>query len=117
MKTISDHIQHVKGKPHHVRRRVAFSAAMTGTALVALVWLVGSLGTGSFALKETSFADSSQGTGVVVAGGDGSSAEGLAGVGAAVASDNTNAPARIEIVNVATSTSSGMKAEQTTIPF
>ena len=109
MKTIPQHIKHIKSQPHHVRKRVAFGAAATGTALIALVWLAGSLGTGAFALKATSFAENAGG----VTPSD-RSAENLAGAGAALPSVG---PARIEIIDTASSTSSLKKAEQTTIPF
>ncbi len=115
MKTISDHIRHVQGKPHHVRRRVAFGAATVGTALVAFVWLVSSLGSGVFALKPTSFADSTGAETATVPSADNTNSQNLAGAGAAAVLDNSNAPAHIEIVDVAASTSP--KAEQTTIPF
>ena len=58
MKTIFDHIERVQGKPHHIRSRSPFSAAAAGTAIIAFVWLVSSVGAGTFALKDTSFAQS-----------------------------------------------------------
>ncbi|HEY4501410.1 MAG TPA: hypothetical protein VJI70_04105 [Candidatus Paceibacterota bacterium] len=114
MKTIFDHIERVKGKPHHVRKRVAFGVAAFGAALIALVWLVGSLGTGAFALKDTSFAQSIGQEGVVVAGSENGSPN-IAGVGAALS--NTSAPAHIEIVDTTPSKAQTKKAEPTVIPF
>jgi hypothetical protein len=114
MKTISDHIRHVHSKPHHVRRKVAFTAATTTTALVAAVWLIGSLAGGSFALPDTSFADAAgQTEGVIVVNESGDAQ--VAGAAAAPAVRDEDAPAHIEIVDVTPAASP--KAEQTTIPF
>lgn len=118
MKTVFEHIEHVKGKPHHVRRRVAFAAAMSGAAIVALVWLVGSFSLGTFALQENSFADAvGQGSIKTTDGGKGSPSvtSGIAGVAAVFQTANT--PASIEIIDTVSSTYQGKKAEQTTIPF
>jgi len=56
MKTLAHHIESVRAKPHHVRKQVAFALALGGTALVALIWLVGSLAGGAFHIEDTSFA-------------------------------------------------------------
>jgi hypothetical protein len=115
MKTIFEHIEYVKGKPHHIRKQVAFAAAAGITALIALVWLGASLGTGVLALKGNSFADSAKGTGTLTTGTADKNAA-LAGAAAALPNTNQNAPAHIEIVDTS-SPSSGKKAEQTTLPF
>jgi len=115
MKTIFDHIERVKGQPHHIRKRVAFGTAATLTALVALVWLVGSLGTGAFALKSTSFADSTGGERALTVSGV-SGSQGLAGAAAAPALGNASAPARIQIIDAGPS-AGGQKKAETTIPF
>ncbi len=117
MKTIFDHLERVKGQPHRVRKQIAFSAAAIGTAVIALIWLVGSLGTGAFALKATSFADSTGGEGTLTVSSGDNSSQGLAGAAAAPALGSASAPARIQIVDTASSTSAGKKAEPTTIPF
>ena len=111
MKTLSDHIHHVRTKPHHVRRKVTFAVAAVGTGLIAMVWLVGSVSRGVFALKDTSFADIA-GTASVEVANDGANAQ-LAGAAASLKDDE--GPARIEIVDIPQESSS--KAEQTTIPF
>ena len=82
MKTIFDHIERVQEKPHHIRKQIAFGAAAALTAVIALVWLVSSLGTGAFALKDTSFAQSAGEEGTFTATGD--NKEQLAGVGASL---------------------------------
>ena len=56
MKTIFDHIEHVKGKPHHIRKQIAFGVATLGSALVALVWLVSNYTAGTFAITGSNFA-------------------------------------------------------------
>lgn len=114
MKTIFDHIEHVKGKPHHVRRQVAFATAGGGAALVALVWLVGNLALGTFAIKSTSFAEATEGVSVVAAN---DSAAGGNFAGVASVFPDVSAPARIEIVDTASSSGASGRAERTTIPF
>jgi hypothetical protein len=115
MKTIPEHIQHIKGKPHHIRKRVAFTVAGASAGVIGLVWLVGSVSSGVFALKPTSFAQSAEGAPVTVVGADESGSSGLAGAAAAPAVQDANAPAHIDIVDVAPT--STPQAEQTTIPF
>lgn len=123
MKTIFDHLEHVKGKPHHVRKRVAFGVAAGGTALVALVWLTSSLSTGTFAIHATSFAESARQTpAIVTSDAAGSGNRNLAGAAAALPAGEQGAagaaaPAHIEIVDTASSTPSAKQAEATTIPF
>jgi hypothetical protein len=115
MKTIFEHIEHVKGKPHHIRRRVAFSAATVGTAVIALAWLVGSLGAGAFALKSSSFANNTvEETKVVFESGD---SQNFFGVAAVLESAPARTPARIEIIDSAKPEASSKNAEQTIIPF
>ena len=114
MKTIFEHIERVKGQPHHIRKRVAFSTAAVGTAVIAFVWVVASLSTGAFALKDSSFAQnaSDNGTQSVLNG-----SEQLAGVGAVSESSGENEPARIEIIDAPSPSSSGKEQEKTIIPF
>ncbi|MHB8660727.1 MAG: hypothetical protein ACYC75_02195 [Minisyncoccota bacterium] len=115
MKTIFDHIEQIKGKPHHVRKQIAFTAAASGAGLIGLVWLIGNISLGAFALHESTFAESTGQASVVATGaGDGSS--NLAGAAAALPAD-TNAPAHIEIIDTASSTAGQAKTEQTVIPF
>jgi hypothetical protein len=116
MKTIFEHIEYAKEKPHHIRKRIAFAAAALGSTLVALVWLVGSFSLGSFAIQGSNFADSTTQTPVVtVPESDINPTSGLAGVAGAL--KDAKSPAHIEIVDTNASTSASPKAEQTTIPF
>lgn len=114
MKNVFEHIEQVKGKPHHIRKRIAFTAAAAGTAIVALVWLVGSFSLGAFAIQDNSFAESTGQENVIATGSDNGSLN-LAGAVAALPS--TNAPAHIEIINAASSNSGQKKTERTIIPF
>lgn len=118
MKTVFEHIEHVKGKPHHIRKRVAFTAAATVTGVIAFVWLVGSFSLGAFALKNNSFADSTGQSPVLTTDNNdvNSNLTGTAAVTAAVV-QGASAPARIEIVDTTSTVSGQKKAEQTTIPF
>lgn len=114
MKTILHHIERVKGKPHHIRKRIAFSIAAGGAGLVALVWLAASLGTGAFAIRGASFADAALGESAVATGAV-SDSQNLAGAAAAL--EDAAGPARIEIVDTAPTTATKKQAERTTIPF
>jgi hypothetical protein len=115
MKTIFEHIEYVKGKPHHIRKQITLLTAGGLTALVALVWFFGTLSSGAFAIQGNNFADSTGAESPVVAGTSNSSDSGIAGAAAAIS--DTNAPAHIEIVDTSTSTNSGKKVEPTVIPF
>jgi hypothetical protein len=115
MKTIFEHIEHVKGKPHHIRKRIAFASAAVGAAVIALVWLVGSFSLGLFAIQGSSFADST-GQSPVVTTNSNEENSGLAGAAAALP-QSANTPAHIEIIDASPTTSGQKKAEQTTIPF
>ena len=115
MKTIFEHIEHVKGKPHHIRKQIAFAVATGGTAVIALVWLTGNVTSGAFALKPTSFADIAEQRNLETSGAGGNNAQNIAGAGATL--QTANSSARIEIVDTASSTRPTKKAEQTTIPF
>ncbi len=112
MKSIFDHIETAKSKPHHVRKQIAFGAATGGTAFIALVWFTYSLATGSLAIKNATFDDSAHQP-VVVSSDSGN--QNLAGAAAAI--QDASAPAHIEIVDVASSTRQPKQAEQTILPF
>ncbi len=115
MKSLSHHIKHVKSQPHHIRKRVAFSVAGAGTALVALVWLVGSLSLGSFAIAGSSFADSTGQGSVTASAAAGTSL--LAGAAAAAPETVTVTVPHIDVVDVRPTISAQKKAEPTILPF
>jgi hypothetical protein len=114
MRTIFEHIENAKSKPHHIRKRIAFASAAGVSALIAFVWFAGSLATGSFAIRGSSFADTGA-PGSVETAPSGNVSDNLAGAAAAL--QDKNAPAHIEIVDTSASTRPAKKAEQTTIPF
>ncbi len=115
MKTISEHIRTIHGKPHHIRKRVAFTVAAAGASIIALVWLATSVSAGVFALKPTSFADSSGAGAAVTTVPANTASAGLAGAAAAPAVNDAKAPAHIDIVDV--TPKSSPKPQPTTIPF
>jgi hypothetical protein len=108
MKTIFEHIEYVRGKPHHIRQRVALASAAAGAGLIALVWLAASLSTGAFAIGGSSFADAGGTPAVTTVSGTSA----LAGVAGAA---EESGPARIEIIDT---TAAPVKTpEPTTVPF
>ena len=118
MKTIFEHIEYIQGKPHHIRKKVAYATAGGVAALVALVWFFGTLSSGAFAIQGSTFAQSTGGdpatttdTGIV----DGGTDSGIAGVAASLPQSQTQA--HIEIIDSSTSTSSEKPVEPTVIPF
>jgi len=113
MKTVFEHIEHVKGKPHHIRKRVAFSVAAGVTGLITFVWLAGSLGTGAFAIAGSSFGEQTPAAAIDTT----NAGSNLAGAAAALQNSETNAPAHIEIIDTASSTVLKKQSEQTTLPF
>jgi hypothetical protein len=114
MKNIFEHIEHVKGKPHHIRKQVAFGAATVGASFIGLMWVGVSLATNSFAIQGSSFAQSTGQATVETVQKNGQ--QNLAGAAAALSPEEAAKP-RIEIVNIATSSGPVSEPEQTTIPF
>ncbi|MFA5996243.1 MAG: hypothetical protein WC790_00760 [Candidatus Paceibacterota bacterium] len=116
MKKIIEHIEYVKGKPHHVRKQIAFGAATLMSALIAFVWLAGNYASGTFVLRGSSFADATGQGNTVQVMNSGVDSQNLAGVGAASAFESSqDAPAHIEIVD--TTPTAKKQPEQTILPF
>lgn len=119
MKTAAQHIEYIRSKPHHVRKRIVFVASSVITGFIAFIWIVTGLVTDSFAVKQSSFADATGGsdTGVAVVQVN-ANRQGLAAVGAAVIPQSTNsAPAQIEVVNSVPVVSPIDQSNKTVIPF
>lgn len=123
MKNVHDHIrghiEYVKGQPRHIREKVALAAAASCTALIALVWLAGSLSAGTFAIKSQPFSDGSELV-ATPAGSGGERNNGLAGAAAALPGGEQevkDTSAHIEIVDATPPAREEEKAEQTIIPF
>lgn len=115
---IRGHIEYVKGRPRHIREKVAFAVAAACTALVALVWLASSLSAGTFAIKSSPM--SGDGSGMEAAPARESGTSGLAGAAAALPDGGQkveDTSAHIEIVDVAPPAKEAKKSEQTIIPF
>ncbi len=107
MRTVVEHIEHVRAQPHHVRERVAFAVAGLVTGLVGIIWLGTSLASGAFAIAGDGFAQATGASPLEVAGkpatGDTSS---LAGAVAALPTDgaaDTSSPTDITVVSDGTS--------------
>jgi hypothetical protein len=116
MKTIFEHIEYVKGKPHHIRKQITLVTAGGITAIIALVWFFGTLSSGAFALQGSTFAESTGAEPAVTTDVNNTSNSGIAGAAAALDTD-TSAPAHIEIINSSPATSSEKQVSPTVIPF
>ncbi len=119
MRTLFAHIDRIKQKPHDVRRQIALASAFALTALVAAVWFVAVVSTGTFAIQGASFADGANRQAELVASPSASDSSLLGAASAAFGYDSS--PARIEIVSSETSSTlsenKDQQAEQTVIPF
>ncbi len=115
MKSLQEHIHHVRRQPHHVKKQVTFVVAGVGTGLVGVLWLAGNLWLGHFALPNTTFADANKAPGLIVTGTNGASDSSLV-AGAANARDAgvTLTPA-IQIID--TRAPVRVAPEPTVIPF
>lgn len=109
------HIHVLRSQPHHIKKQAALTIAGAGAGLIGLLWLVGSVASGSFAIKERSFADATQGLVPEQMTPAQSALSGLAGAAAALSGKED--PARIQIVEVQKPTPVAKPPERTTIPF
>ncbi|MCX6787634.1 MAG: hypothetical protein NT108_00525 [Candidatus Kaiserbacteria bacterium] len=118
MKPILDYLinrfEHAKGQPHHIRKQIAFGVSSGIAALIAIVWLVSSVESGTFALKNPTPEDGS-GDGSMFVAGMGGGSQNLAGAAAALT--NESAPAHIEIIDTTPAPVKVKPVEQTTVPF
>lgn len=115
MKTLVQHVEHVRGKPEHIRKQVAFAVAAAATAVVALVWFLSTVTAGVFAIQGSSFAESTSGNTNVAAVGPSDSS--LLGAASAALGFPQAEPAHIVIVDASTSTPKAEKHDPTVIPF
>ena len=95
MRSVFEHVDRVRAKPHHIRRRVALGGAGTLTGLIAVVWLGASLATGTFALKGSNFAEM---TGAAPGERARAAAAGATAGAAAATESRPDAPAHVEVV-------------------
>jgi hypothetical protein len=49
--SLTDHLERIRQKPHHVRRQIAFGTALGITLIVTIGWLGAKAGAGTFALN------------------------------------------------------------------
>ena len=112
MKIILNHIERAKEKPHHIRKQIAFGAAGGIAGFIAIVWFVGSLASGTFAIQGSSFAESTKQESAIVSG-----ATNLNLAGAAATLGDAPVPAHIEIIDTTRPAPTAKNVEQTTLPF
>lgn len=117
MKNVFEHIEHIKGKPHHIRRRIALTAAAATSAVIALVWLAGSFATGAFAIQGSDFAMSSGQAATVSAVDASGNQQNVAGAAAAAVLQPADAPAHIEIVDTTPTAPAKQQSDPTILPF
>lgn len=115
MKSLFHHVETVRAKPHHVRRRIAFGVSGGITSLIAVVWFTGSFASGAFTIPQSAYGNTPTTDAVTVVQHAGADISGIAGAAAALPAARSNAPAHIEIVSAPAATSTAK--EQTVIPF
>ena len=52
MAAVTEHLERLRAKPHHVRRQIAFSASVVITALVAVGWMGAMVSSPKFAIDQ-----------------------------------------------------------------
>lgn len=110
---VEHHVEHLRSKPHHVRKQVAFTTAAGVTFVIALAWLVYSAQTGLFSIQGSSFADAVKDVDTTLPQEVQGVSSGLAGV-VASQRDDSGAP-KLQVVDK--TPPAPAKLEQTTIPF
>ena len=110
---LNDHIETLKGKPHHVRKRVAFGIAGGSAALIGILWFGISLSSGAYAIHASDFADATAASASVTSAPQNPQ---LAGAAAALDSNQQSAPAHIQIIDD-TPSAHASTTEATIIPF
>jgi hypothetical protein len=53
MAAVSEHLERLRAKPHHVRRQIAFGTSLAVTALVAVGWMGALLSSPKLAIERT----------------------------------------------------------------
>lgn len=121
MAAVSEHLERLRAKPHHVRRQIAFGTSVALTALVAVGWMGSLLSTPKLAIERTptngeevNFEES-----LTQTQSNFSSLMGAAGA----ALGATSSPSKIEVVDTKTSSTMDVKRDnyndtrETVIPF
>ncbi len=115
MQFLFNAIERTKGKPHHVRHRVAVAISATCAGLVGMLWLGVSLSHNAFAIKGTTFAQSVGATETAETVNE-TRSQNVAGAAAAL-DQKSEGPARVQIVNIVATSSPTKTEDQTIIPF
>ncbi|HYF29469.1 MAG TPA: hypothetical protein VEA36_03855, partial [Candidatus Paceibacterota bacterium] len=108
MAALSEHLERIREKPHHVRRQIAFGTSLTITALVAIGWVGALVSTPKLAIdpnladEELSLANAPTMTG-------GSFSELVGAAGAAFGA--TTSPAKVMVVDTKTSSTLDVKRD------
>ena len=122
MKSLPEHIEYIRSKPHHVRRATAFGTAAVVTGTIALIWLGASLATGAFALKGGNFAEETGALPPENAPANAPQNSNVAGAAAALPPAKTG-PANLQVVQggdgiqPVRAPQTATQTEQTIIPF
>ncbi len=113
MATFTHHLERARAQPHHVRKQMTFIVAIGITALIALLWVIYALTSGTFAIQGTSFAESAAGTSNTASSASGRDSFLASPFGAGAASQE---PASLEVVG-GSDAASGPAASPKVIPF
>ena len=119
MAAVSEHLERLRAKPHHERRRIALGSSLAITALVAVGWVGGLASSPSLALKDRE--DGDLGMQGALTDTRGSFSELVGAAGAAFGATST--PAQVTVVDTkARSTLDAPRANhndtrETVIPF
>lgn len=92
---MNDHLDRLRTKPHHVRRRIAFVTSLGITGFVALGWMGAMATSGSLALATPSITEEETGLSLTETKSNFSELMGAAGAALTASS----APARITVVD------------------
>lgn len=117
MKGIRHHVEKVRAKPHHVRKRVTLVAAGAIAGLIGAGWFGGSLAVGAFELHPTSFEQALAPQQPSFATTTTADSSNLAGAAAAFSQQQQSEPAHIVIISAPATTTAAATTTQTTIPF
>lgn len=129
--TIFDHVERLRTKPEHIRRRIAVGTATGITAVVAAGWMLAVVFSGSLAIAPSTVGTgdgtlaSAPGTSQIAGGVTQTKSAFDSLLGAVGFANASSAPATITVVNASTSTPSTSDdpeaqptgGDQTVIPF
>ena len=112
MQSVVNHIEQLKGKPYHHRKRITYLYAGIGAGAIGLVWLIASLATGAFLIHDSLLTRDSSGEGTAVIEAN----QRIAGAAAALTTD-AGAPAELKIIDTKPTSARTKQPEHTVMPF